>query len=153
MQQYINHKEGLFKEWFLFLLQGYICKLIWQDVNNRTWKHRIYDTTLKSTTDMISNRVFFSDEAYCKCQKKKKKALIGVLTLGMASITLVGIKNTWDSNLFRGTSMDKGGTGFVLRIISFLFCLTLLSIPYFFYSVIALIYYSVQLQRIKDSTI
>lgn len=102
---------------------------------------------------MSSTKVFFSDEAYYKCQKRQKKALIGVLTLGMASITLVGIRNTWDSNLFKGTSLDKGGTGFVLRIISFLFCLILLSIPYFFYSVIALIYYSVRLQRIKDSTI
>lgn len=102
---------------------------------------------------MNSTRTFSSNDAYYKCQKKQRKALIGVLTLGMASITLVGIKNTWDSNLFKGTSLDKGGTGFVLRIISFLFCLTLLSIPYFLYSVIALIYYSVQLQRIKDSAI
>lgn len=102
---------------------------------------------------MNSTRTFIPNDACRKCQKRKKKALIGVLTLGMASITLVGIKNTWDSNLFKGTSLDKGGTGFVLRIISFLFCLALLSVPYFLYSVIALIYYSVQLQKIKEAAI
>ena len=102
---------------------------------------------------MNSTRTFISSEAYNKCKQRKKKALIGVLTLGMASITLVGIKKTWDSNLFKGTSFDKDGMGFVLRIISFLFFLTLLSIPYFLYSVIALIYYSVRLQKIKDSVI
>jgi len=54
---------------------------------------------------------------------KRKAALIVVCTLGLAATPF---KLNDESNIFKGTSLDKGGLGFIFRIISFL----LLTIPF-----------------------
>lgn len=93
---------------------------------------------------------FIPDETYFWYKKKQKKAIIGIITLGTAAITLVGIGNTWRNSLFKGTSLDKGGTGFVLRVLSFCLCLTVLSVPYFIYSILACIYYTVRIKKLRS---
>lgn len=93
---------------------------------------------------------FILDETYLWYKKKQKKAIIGIITLGTASITLVGIGNTWRNSLFKGTSLDKGGTGFVLRVLSFCLCLAVLSVPYFIYSILACIYYTVRIKKLRS---
>ncbi len=83
------------------------------------------------------------------CQQKRKAALIGVLTLGLSSLSILGVGDTWRSNIFAGTSLDHGGLGFVLKAISFVFLTVLLAIPFFILSVIQLIYYSIVLKSMK----
>lgn len=78
-------------------------------------------------------------------RQKRKAALIGVLTLGLAGLSLIGVGETWRSNIFAGTSFDQGGMGFVMKIISFLLLSVILAIPFFMISVIQLIYYSMKL--------
>jgi len=55
-------------------------------------------------------------------QEKKKRSLIVICTLGLAAIPFA---LNWESNLFKGTSLDSGGLGFIFKIISFI----LLAIP------------------------
>ncbi len=78
-------------------------------------------------------------------RQKRKTALIGILTLGLVGLSLMGIGKMWKSNIFAGTSLDQGGIGFVLKIISFLFLSVLLAVPFFFISIIQFIYYSIKL--------
>lgn len=78
-------------------------------------------------------------------RQKRKAALIGVLTLGLAGLSLIGLGEMWKSNLFAGTSLDQGGMGFVFKIISFVFLSVLLAIPFFIISLFQLIYYSIKL--------
>ena len=78
-------------------------------------------------------------------KQKKKAALIGVLTLGLAGLALIGVGETWRSNIFAGTSFDKGGIGFVMKIISFVLMSVLIAIPFFIISFIQLMYYSIKL--------
>lgn len=78
-------------------------------------------------------------------RQKRKAALIGVLTLGLAGLSLIGVGETWRNNIFAGTSFDQGGMGFVMKIISFLLLSVILAIPFFIISVIQLIYYSMKL--------
>ena len=77
--------------------------------------------------------------------QKRKAALIGILTLGLAGLSLMGISEIWGSNIFAGTSLDQGGIGFILKIISFLFLSVLLAVPFFIISIIQFIYYSIKL--------
>jgi hypothetical protein len=76
-------------------------------------------------------------------QQKRKGALIGVLTLGLAGLSLIGVGETWRSNIFEGTSFARGGVGFVCKIISFCFLSALMAVPYFIISFFKLIYYSI----------
>ncbi len=78
-------------------------------------------------------------------RQKRKAALIGILTLGLAGLSLMGVGEMWKSNIFAGTSLDQGGIGFVLKIISFLFLSVLLAVPFFIISIIQFIYYSIKL--------
>ena len=78
-------------------------------------------------------------------QQKRKAALIGILTLGLAGLSLIGTGEMWRSNIFAGTSMDQGGLGFVLKIISFMLLSVLLAVPFFIISLIQFIYYSIKL--------
>jgi len=57
-----------------------------------------------------------------ECQEKKKRSLIVICTLGLAAIPY---SLNWGSNIFKGTSLNNGGLGFVFAILSFV----LLSIP------------------------
>ena len=78
-------------------------------------------------------------------KQKRKAALIGVLTLGLAGLSIIGIGETWRSNIFAGTSFDQGGIGFVMKIISFMLVSVIVAIPFFIISLIQLIYYSIKL--------
>lgn len=92
---------------------------------------------------------FSPNPEYFKCRQKRKAAIIGVCTLGLAGLALVGIGNIWRGNIFEGTSLSaNAGLGFVLKCISFAFLTVLFAVPYFIYSVFALIYYSVKLKRL-----
>ena len=60
---------------------------------------------------------------HSELQKKKKRSLIVICTLGLAAIPFM---LNWESNIFKGTSLNKGGgIGFLLQVVSFV----LLSIP------------------------
>lgn len=101
--------------------------------------------------DDYPDAVFVPGAEYFKCKHKRKAAMIGVLTLGIAFITQVGVVDTWRSNIFAGTSMSKNdGIGLVLKCVSFMFLLVLVAVPYFIYSVFALIYYSVRMHNLKN---
>ena len=79
---------------------------------------------------------------------KRKAALIGVCTFGLAGLIYVGIGNTWRGNVFQGTSMSQNeGIGFILKIISFMLLSVLLAIPFFIISLIQLIYYSFKINK------
>lgn len=85
---------------------------------------------------------------YLRFKKKKRNAIIGVLTLGLAGLGLIGIRKTWRSNIFAGMSFSaKAGIGFVMKCVSFLLLTTLIAVPYFIYSIFALIYYSIRLRN------
>lgn len=100
--------------------------------------------------EVEEERIFIPTAEYFKCKQKRKSAIIGVCTLGLAGLTLVGIGNTWRSNIFAGTSLSaNAGMGFVLKGLSFILLTTIVAIPYFIYSVLALIYYSIRLYNLK----
>ena len=100
--------------------------------------------------ELEEERIFIPTSEYFKCKQKRKTAIIGVCTLGLAGLTLIGIGNTWRSNIFAGTSLSAhAGMRFVLKCLSFFFLTTLIAIPYFIYSVFALIYYSIRLNNLK----
>lgn len=87
---------------------------------------------------------------YYKFKKKRKAAIIGVCTLGLTALTIVGIRQVWKGNIFAGTSMMKNdGMAFVLKCFSFFLFTALLAIPFFIYCVFALIYYSVKINKLK----
>lgn len=98
----------------------------------------------------MTERIFIPTAEYFKCKQKRKSALIGVLSLGLAALTLYGIGNAWRSNIFQGTSMDQGGVGFVLKCLSFCLVTSIIAIPYFIYSVCALIYYTYRLHSMRN---
>lgn len=64
-------------------------------------------------------------------KQKRKAALIGVFTRGLAGLSVIGIGETWRNNLFKGTSLDNGGVGFILNILSFCIISVLVAIPMF----------------------
>lgn len=101
--------------------------------------------------DVREERILIPTAEYIKCKQKRKAAIIGVCTLGFAGLSLMGIGNTWRSNIFAGTSFSaNAGIGFVLKCLSFLFLTILIAIPYFIYSAIALIYYTIRLGNLKN---
>jgi hypothetical protein len=77
---------------------------------------------------------------------KRKAALIVVCTLGLAA-TPLGLNAK--TNIFKGTSLDKGGLGFVMGILSFL----LLTIPFaiimFVLHLFKLVYYQIEISKLK----
>ena len=80
---------------------------------------------------------------------KRKAALIVVCTLGLAGVTQFGgFGDIWKSNVFSDTSMDSGGVGFVLKIVSFLFLTVLLAVPMFIICLFKLIYYSIEISKL-----
>lgn len=100
--------------------------------------------------DEIEERIFIPTAEYFKCKQKRKAAIIGVLTLGLAGMALVGIGNTWRSNIFEGLSFTKHeGMAFVFKCLSFCLLTAIVAVPYFIYSVFALIYYSIRLNSLK----
>ncbi len=95
-------------------------------------------------------RIFIPTAEYFKCKHKRKAAIIGICTLGLAGLSLMGVCNIWSSNIFAGTSFSANeGIGFVLKCLSFIFLTALIAIPYFIFSVFALMYYSIRLHNLK----
>lgn len=76
---------------------------------------------------------------------KRGAALIVVFTLGLAAVPIM---LNWKSNLFAGTSLDNGGVGFVLKIVSFLFLTAIFAIPAFVIYLIKLIYCQIQISKL-----
>ena len=101
------------------------------------------------TTSIVQNTSPIDEEKLLFYQQKRKAALIGVLTLGLAGLAIVGVGNTWRGNIFSGTSMDHGGIGFVLKILSFCFLSLLVAVPFFIISFIQLIYYSAKINSVS----
>lgn len=95
-------------------------------------------------------RFTHNDDLLLKYKQKRKAALIGVLTLGLAGLSVIGVGETWRNNIFRGTSMNQGGVGFVLKIISFCLLSVLIAIPVFIISLIQLIYYSIKISSLRQ---
>ena len=97
----------------------------------------------QAITETVRRPIFDNKKLIYK--QKRKAALIGVLSLGLAGLSIIGIGETWKSNIFAGTSLDHGGFGFVLKIISFMLLSVVIAIPFFIISLIRLIYYSFKL--------
>lgn len=109
---------------------------IYDDSDNR------YDTPVRQS--------FIPTEEYYRCKKKRRKALIGVLSAGLAGLLIMGVGNTWRSNIFEGLSFTRSeGMGFVFKCFSFVLITMLIAIPYFVYSFFSLIYYSIRLHNMK----
>ena len=71
---------------------------------------------IDSNNAQPEERIFVPTEEYFKCRQKRKTALIGVLTFGLAGLMLVGIGNTWRGNIFAGTSfMQYDGMAFICK--------------------------------------
>jgi hypothetical protein len=81
---------------------------------------------------------------------KRKAALIVICTLGLAGLApFGGFGGTWQSNVFRDTSVSQsnGGIAFILKIVSFLFLTVLLAVPMFIISLFKLIYYHIKIGK------
>ena len=83
-------------------------------------------------------------------RQKRKAALICVLTLGLAGLSVVGVGEAWRSNIFAGTSFDQEGVGFVMKILSFVIVSVMTAIPFFVISLIQLIYYSIKIPFLNE---
>jgi hypothetical protein len=75
----------------------------------------------------------------------RQAALIVVCTLGLAAVP---VALNWNSNIFAGASLDNGGLGFVLKIVSFLLLTILCAIPAFIIYFIKLIYCQIQINKL-----
>lgn len=112
--------------------------------------HTLSVPAYSSYENDVEERIFIPTAEYFKCKQKRKAAIIGVCTLGLAGLSLIGVDNTWRSNIFAGTSFSaNAGVGFVLKCLSFFLLTALIAIPYFIYSAFALIYYSIRLNNLK----
>lgn len=81
-------------------------------------------------------------------QEKRKSSLIVVLTLGLATLCMKSVRPIWMTNLFEGTSFDKGGIGFVMKCMSFLVIGLLTAGVFFIIHLFKLIYYSIEIARL-----
>jgi hypothetical protein len=81
-------------------------------------------------------------------KEKRKKSIRALCTLGISALP----KEFWgvDTNIFRGTGLDRGGFGLVLKILSFL----LLTVPFmlimFVINFFKLIYYQIEISNFKQ---
>jgi hypothetical protein len=82
-------------------------------------------------------------------EEKRNFSLKAVFTLGITAMPM----EFWslDTNVFRGTGLDRGAMGFFLRIAAFL----VLTIPFmlimFIVHFFKLIYYQIELSRVNKS--
>ena len=51
--------------------------------------------------------------------EKRTSSLIVVCTLGLAALFMESVRPVWMTNIFKGTSFDQGGVGFVAKLISY----------------------------------
>ena len=105
---------------------------------------------LSEDEDGVGYGMLVPSAEYFRCRQKRKAALIGVCTFGLAGLSLMGVGNTWRSNIFAGTSFSaNAGMGFVFKCLSFCLLTAMTAIPYFIYSVFALIYYSLRMNSLR----
>lgn len=106
-------------------------------------RHLFHNNNQTSSRELQEIRIFDNQRLVYK--QKIKAALIGVFTLGLAGLAIIGVGDVWRSNIFAGTSFDQSGLGFVMKMISFMLLSVIVAIPFFVISLIQLIYYSIKL--------
>ena len=77
--------------------------------------------------------------------EKRNFSLKAVFTLGITAMPM----EFWslDTNLFRGTGLDKGAMGFILRIAMFLILTIPFMLVFFIVHLFKLIYYQIEISR------
>ncbi|MBQ9587682.1 MAG: hypothetical protein IJR26_07485 [Bacteroidales bacterium] len=81
---------------------------------------------------------------YEELKAKQKAALIVVCTGGLASVP---IALNWRSNIFEGTSFDRGPMSLFFKVLSFLLLTAIIAIPSFIIHLVSLIVTTVQLSN------
>lgn len=82
---------------------------------------------------------------------KRRGSLLVVLTLGLAAIFSESVRPAWMQNIFAGTSMDKGGVGFVLKFMSFFLLAGLTAAIFFVIHLIRLIFCQIEIWTLSSS--
>lgn len=78
-------------------------------------------------------------------KQKRKAALIGVLSLGLAGLALFGMGNIWRNNIYEGMSFAQGEMKGFFKIMSFFITSVIVAVPFFIISFFKLIYYTILL--------
>lgn len=86
----------------------------------------------------------YSDEL----REKRKSSLIVVFTFGLAALFMDSVRPIWMTNLFEGTSLDDGGIGFVLKLLSFFVLGVLTASVFFILHLFKVIYYSIEISKL-----
>ena len=81
---------------------------------------------------------------------KRKGSLIVVCTLGLDAIFMSSVRPVWMTNLFEGTSMDNGGLGFILKMVSYIFLGLLTAAIMFVVHLFKLIYYQIEISKLTS---
>lgn len=115
----------------------------WINASEMPELRHLFNSTNQQAHIQIRQPLYDNQQLIYK--QKRKATLIGVLTLGLAGLAIIGVGETWRSNIFAGTSFDQGGMGFVMKIISFMIVSVIVAVPFFIISLIQLIYYSIKL--------
>jgi uncharacterized membrane protein YhdT len=78
-------------------------------------------------------------------KEKRNFSLKAVFTLGISAVPM----EFWfvDTNLIRGTSLDRGAMGFILRIALFLVLTIPFMLIFFIVNLFKLIYYQIEINR------
>ena len=81
-------------------------------------------------------------------KEKRSKALKAIFTLGISALP----KAFWgvDTNIFRGTGLDSGPFGFLLRILSFLLLTVPFMIVMFVINIFKAIYFQIEISNYKQ---
>ena len=78
----------------------------------------------------------------------RNAALIVVCTFGFAALPKGSFSLSEENNIFRGTGLDKGGFGFVLKIVSVLLLAIPFAIVMFAIFLFKLIYYQIEIFKL-----
>lgn len=78
-------------------------------------------------------------------KQKRKAALIGVLSFGLAGLAIFGMGNIWRNNIFEGMSFAQGEMKGFFKILSFFIISVIVAVPFFIISFYKLIYYCILL--------
>lgn len=82
---------------------------------------------------------------------KRRGSLLVVLTLGLTAIFSESVRPAWMQNIFAGTSMDRGGMGFVLKCMSFFLLASLTAAIFFVIHLIRLIFCQIEIWTLSSS--
>ena len=80
-------------------------------------------------------------------KEKRKSSLIVVCTLGLATLFMESIRPIWMTNLFAGTSLDKGEVGWILKLFSYTLFGLLTAGVLFIVHLCKVIYYSIEISK------